>query len=129
MDKKQTQPKGTANIINADTIKQAAIQQGSPQASQTVTITERDRENLAGIISTLLSSLEQLGLDPKQTAEVKANAEAVQALLKTDKPKESVIRQCLTTIKDTLQAAAAAIPASQLVKSLWQQISTYLGMG
>jgi hypothetical protein len=132
MARKKTQPKDSANVVSAETIKQTAIQQGSPQATQTVSFTVGAKQDLEVIISRLIASLDQLGLDARQMAEVKANAEAVQALLKTEKPKASVVRECLVSIKDILQASAtvaAASGAGQLVTTLLHEMNKALGMG
>lgn len=132
MAHKKAQPKDQANVLSAEAIQQSAIQQGSPHATQTVTITVEAKKTLESVIGQLLASLDKLGLDTKQTGEVKANAEAVQALLKTEKPKPSVLRECLVSIKDTLQAAAVAAVTSdtgQLITNMLHQINKVLGIG
>ena len=133
MARKKPQPVDPANVVSADSIKQSAIQQGSPNASQTmtVTLTAKNKNDLKDIVEKLLASLDKLGLSPKQADDVKADAEALKALLKKDEPKASVLRECLTSIKDVLQASATAMAASgagQLVSNLLKEINKALGI-
>jgi hypothetical protein len=130
MAKKKPRPTDQANIVGAEKINQSAIQQGSPAATQTMSISVEAKKGLEVIIRELLGSIDKLALGSKQTSELKANAEAVQALLKTENPKASVLRECLVSIKDILQASAAAAAASgvgQLVTNLLHEINKALG--
>jgi hypothetical protein len=132
MARKKAQPKDLANVIEAGTINQSAIQQGSPNATQSATFTVKTKNDLEGIVKNLLASIDKLGLDKKAKAEIKANAKAAQALLATEQPKAGVVRECLSSINDVLKKAAvtvAATEAGKLVNSLIQGINDTLGMG
>ena len=119
------------NVLHVGTISQSAIQQGSPDATQTVTITQEVKNNLGNLIQKLSASIDDLGLDGSDKADLQANIKTIQdGLTKGVEP--SIWRRSWNGVVETLKKcaiAAASSGASQLVTDLLEGIRDNLQLG
>jgi len=108
------------NIIQVDTMIGSQIQQGSPGATQVVTINEVEKKELEEIIQSLKESGDQLNLKEQEKIDFQANIETIEAQMSSPKPRKPII---IETLKAILASAAGTLLASGLTK----QISAWIG--
>lgn len=107
------------NIVYAETITHSAIQQGSPGATQSLTvISQSNLEQLQELLQSLRGSIAQLDLDESQQAELEADIRTLEAQVTSPKPKKEVIRPGLQSIKRILEGTAAGAASSGLLKAI-----------
>jgi hypothetical protein len=107
------------NIVYAQTITHSAIQQGSPQATQSLTIVNQgDLQQLEDLVQSLRGSIDSLGLDEDQQAELEADIQTLEAQLASPKPKKEVISPGLQSVRRILEGAASQATASGLLEAI-----------
>ncbi len=107
------------NIVYAQTITHSAIQQGSPGATQSFTIINQgEQQKLEAFIRSLRSSMDQLGLEEEQQAELEADIQTLEAQVASPKPKKEVIRPGLQSIGRILEGTASQAAASGLLQTI-----------
>ena len=105
----------SGNIIVIDKMIGSQIQQASPEATQVVAIGEDRYEELKEIIQSLKDSIDQLGLEPQQKADLQAEIQTIDAQMSSSKPKATIITECLGTIRRIIEGAASSVLASSLL--------------
>lgn len=112
------------NVLNVGQMIGSTIQQGTIESSQTLNIGSEGIEKLRTFIKQLSLSLDELPLKKDVRGELNAEVLTVEAQLTSPKPKISIIREGLSSIKRILEAAAGSAIGAQLAK----QIPTLLAL-
>ncbi len=129
MAEQKHDPNRPSNTITVGTMQNAAIQQDSAGATQTVNIEGvGEKGQLADLIRQLLAAVQTLPLGADERNDLEAEAQTVQAQLKTTKPKPSILKDCLKTIKDILEKAVAA-GAAPVVTDLLRRVAAFVTGG
>ncbi len=108
------------NVIQIGTMTNSQIQQGSPGATQVVTINESEKKKLEKIIQSLKEQINELELNPQERDDLEVDISTMETQMRSSSPKKSIIIEALKAI---LAGAAGSLLASGLV----QQISTWIG--
>jgi len=110
------------NIISVEQMKNSQIQQASPGAKQVTTIDESKYEQLKEFLQSLKESIEQLELEPQQKSDLQAEIQTIDAQMSSSKPKNTIIAECLGSVRRILEGAAGSAIASGLLSkfgALW----------
>src|SRR4029077_920768 len=83
----------------------AQIQQGSPQAMQVTLNTTLDLAAVRSFIETMRETLDKLALDPEHRREAEAELSTVASQIESPKPKWSIIREGLGSVRRILEGA------------------------
>jgi hypothetical protein len=103
------------NLVYAETITHSAIQQGSPEATQALTIINQSGlQELETILHSLKQSIDELQLSNEQQAELEAEIRTLEAQAASPKPKREVIKPALQSVKLILTGAVSGAAASGL---------------
>lgn len=103
------------NIIAIDKMISSQIQQASPEATQAVAIGKDKYEELKEVIQSLKDSIDQLGIEPQQKADLQAEIQTIDAQMSSSKPKATIITECLGSIRRIIEGAASSVLASSLL--------------
>jgi len=126
MAKKSEQERGS-NVVSVGSMMNSALQQDSSGASQNLSIgTTGPKAETDQILNEVLAAIEQLGLDEGQKAELRAEAETIQAQMKLEKPKPLVIKACLEGLKGII-LGGAIIEGRKLGAILVDKINDLVG--
>ena len=109
-------------IIQVEQMIGSQIQQGSSQTSQVLTYNNNDIEAMRKFIADLKNQLPELKLNTEAQAEVEADLITLESQVKSPRPKSTVIKECLLSIRTILEGIAGNVIAAMLM----QQISTLL---
>lgn len=113
------------NIVYAESISNTAIQQGSPGATQSLTVTTQSNlQWLWSFLRSLSESMDQLGLDEEQQAELEADIRTLEAQVESPKPKDEVIKPGLQSISRILEGTVAGATGSGLFEVAQALISS-----
>ncbi|CAA7602207.1 Hypothetical protein DEACI_2880 [Acididesulfobacillus acetoxydans] len=106
------------NIINVQNMVGSQIQQGNDNSTQTGTFSLPDPAVLASFIDELKSKIPELNLDAEKLQELNSEIITVEAQSKSSKPKYTIIKECLKSIRNILEGTAGSIAASALLAKL-----------
>lgn len=107
------------SVVYAETITNSSIQQGSPGATQSLTvINQSGLQELETFLQSLKQSVDQLELDEDQREELEADIQTVEAQIASPKPKQEVMRPGLESIRRILEGSASAAVASPLTATV-----------
>ena len=106
------------NLVYAETITNSAIQQGSPGATQSLTVTTQSNlQELRNFLRSVRDSMDQLGLDEERQAELEADVATLEAQVASPRPKDEVIKPGLQSIGRVLEGAVAGATGSSLFEA------------
>ena len=106
---KKSEQERASNVVKIGSMVNSALQQDSPGASQNLSIgTTQVKADADQVLSEVLAAIDQLGLNEGQKAEMRAEAETIQAQMKLEKPKPVVIKACLEAVKGIILGGALA---------------------
>ena len=107
------------NYINIGTMVSSQIQQGTNQSTQKL-VNNFDKIDLVRLIEEIKKNLSDLKLDASLHSEVQADVTTIEAQISSPRPKNSIIRECLVSLRAIFEGIAGNVVASLLV----QQINT-----
>ena len=110
------------NIISVGQMKNSQIQQASPEAKQMTTIDESKYEQLKELLQSLKESIERLELEPQQKSDLQAEIQTIDAQMSSSMPKNTIITECIGSVRGILEGAAGSVIASGLLSkfgALW----------
>lgn len=110
------------NYIHVEQMIGSQIQQGKNQSSQVLTFNNNDLEAILKFVSDLRSQLSELKLNEEIRAEVTSDITTIESQAKSPRPKSTIIKECLSSIKTILEGIAGNVIATLLI----QQISILL---
>jgi hypothetical protein len=108
------------NYIHVEHMIGSQIQQGANQSSQVLTYNTKDIEAILKFVADLKSQLPELKLDSETEAEVDSDISTIESQVKSPRPKFTVIKECLLSIRTVLEGIAGNAIAAILL----QQIGT-----
>jgi hypothetical protein len=100
-------PAETPGGIHIGSMVNSAIQQNSPGAIQTITVSNEYRAAALAVVGEIESVMPQLDLSNEDNNELSAELDTIRAQLKLSKPKLTVVRECFGNVKSILETAAA----------------------
>ena len=105
--------------ISAHTITNSQFQQGSPGATQSLTVLSQDQQQqLEGIVQQLRTSIDDLGLGDEGKAELEADVQTLEAQVVSPKPKNEIVRPSLQSAKHILEGAASGVTAQGIIQAI-----------
>ncbi len=110
------------NYIRVEQMIGSQIQQGTSQSSQVLTYTTNDIDAIAKFVTNMKSKLTELELSKDKRAEVEADLETIESQIKSPRPKPSVIKECLVSLRAILEGVVGNVVAALLM----QQIGTLI---
>jgi AbiTii len=94
------------------------IQQGSPRASQSITVAPMDLNALGEFIHLLNAHVPELNLDSPDTAQLQADVQTIETQLTSPRQSRIIIQECIRSITNILEGCAGSILASGLLHRL-----------
>lgn len=94
-------------------VKQANLQQGNKEAVQVVSI-EIDKKQIQTFLKEVKKKLDSVKMDKDEKKELLSDIQSVEVQTKSPKPKDSIIKEGLLSIKSILEKAGGAIVANLL---------------
>lgn len=94
------------------------IQQGTNHSSQVLTYSNNDIGAIHKLIADLRSHLPELKLSPNIQEEVDADITTLESQTKSPRPKSTIIKECLLSIKTILEGIAGNVIAAMLLQQI-----------
>jgi hypothetical protein len=117
-NEKETASHGHYTINYNGPVANSQIQQGSHGSKQSLSIAQTDFKALGEFISNLKSQVPNLQLDSADSAQLRADADAVDSQLASPRPNRVVIDQLMGSITNILEGCTGSLLASGLLKTL-----------
>lgn len=96
----------------------AQIQQGNPSAVQVNISSELDITALRSFLHELRGQLDGLGLPVDDRSEVEAEVQTAQVQIDSPKPKTTILRECLKSVRSILERASGTAAGKLLQDTL-----------
>jgi hypothetical protein len=114
-----TQHFAPINLVYGHTFTNSPIQQGSPGATQSLTVLSQDHQSqLEGIVRSLQTSINDLGLGDEDKAELEAEVRTLEAQVASPKPKKEIVRPSLQSAKRILEGAAVTVAGHEIIEGI-----------
>jgi hypothetical protein len=91
------------------------IQQGSPQATQAMHVSEMDKKAIADFIGTLKEHVSELKLDSTRDEQLRAKVREIETEAAAPNPNRNALHESLRTIRNLLEGCAGSLIASGLL--------------
>jgi hypothetical protein len=114
------------NILHVQSMVGSQIQQGTHSSAQSQLVTQNDLDALKALVAALRQNLGSLPLDASARSEADAELHTVEAQLKSSKPKASILRESLTTLRNLVEGVASNALAAGLLP-LFAPVAAALG--
>ena len=115
----QEEKQAATNItFNIGSMSHSQIQQGTEGLTQTLDITNVDLNQVETFLQALKQSLNELGLQEGQKAQLDADIQTIEPQLSAPEPKDSIIKESLRSIRNILEGVAGSTIASGLLSRL-----------
>lgn len=107
------------NLVYAETIIDSAIQQGSPGATQSLTVLDKNgTQELEKFTRLLRQEIEKLDLSASSRTELEADIQTLEAQATSPNPKKEIIKPGLQSIQRILEGTASGMVASGLIEAV-----------
>ncbi len=106
------------NILYVNQMIGSAIQQGTVGSTQSVSVDIKSLAEISRFILEVEERLEELGLDGQGKDEAQAEIHTIKAQVHSPKPKPSIIKECLESLRRILEGAAGSTIGSQLAAQI-----------
>jgi hypothetical protein len=106
------------NIIQIHHMEGSQIQQGTISSSQSGTFNLGKAEDIIAFVKVLKLKLDELPIDKEDKKEVSSDIETIESQLRSSRPKDGVVKECLKSIRNVLEGAAGSILASGLLNQM-----------
>lgn len=106
------------NITHVHSMVNSQIQQGSHGSQQSFSISQNDMGAIGDFVRELGARLDTAGLAESLRAEVRAEVSSIEAQLASPKPKQSIIREGLLSIRTILEGAIGNVLATDMLPKL-----------
>ncbi len=91
------------------------IQQGSPHATQTLTVSATDKSAVADFVRILKEHAPQLGLDASTTGKLEAEIQTIETQVASATPNRTVLHESLRTKRNLVEGTAVSLKATGLL--------------
>lgn len=113
------------NVVYAQTISNSNLQQGSPGATQSLTILGQDhRERLRSTLQSIKGSIDEFNLEQADRAELEAEVRTLEAQADSPKPKREVVHPSLVSARNILEGAASGVAAQGVIEAIGLLLSS-----
>ncbi len=112
------------NFLNIGQVIGSNVQQGTIGSSQTLNLNPEALAQIKAFLANLSQSIRTLSLDTNDKTELEADVNTLKSQVESPKPKPTIVRDALSSIKRILEGAAGGAIGDQLAK----QIPTLLAM-
>ncbi len=109
---------GVTNAIFVQEMNQSVIQQGNVGSNQDVRFGEADAEALAGLIAEVRKILPELGLGHEDAQVVVEDVDTIERQVRSPRPKRSVVKECLTSLRTIMEGAAGGAASTGVVEAI-----------
>ena len=106
------------STIHIESMVNSVIQQNSPNAIATIRVDATTLADIANFLNTLESSLPHLGLTDTAASDVSAEIGTIRSQLSSSRPKNSVIGECISSIRNVIEGCAGSVIATNLLNTL-----------
>jgi hypothetical protein len=114
-----TQHFAPINLVYAHNITNSPIQQGSPGATQSLTVIGQDhQQQLEDIVQQLRTSIDGMGLEVEDKAELEAEVRTLEAQVASPKPKKEIVHPSLQSARNILEGAASGVTAQGIIAGI-----------
>jgi len=103
------------NIINIHHMQNSQIQQGTSFSSQKFSMDISIKNEIESFLKILKGKLTDLDLDKDDKLELESDISTIEAQLSSSRPKNSILRECLSSIQGILEGVASSVIAQQLL--------------
>lgn len=114
------------NILHVQSMVGSQIQQGTHSSTQHQTVSQNDIEAIRGLLSRLKGSLGGMQLENEARVDAEAEIQTVEAQLRSSKPKISILRESLRTLRNLVEGVASNAVAAGVLP-LFLPIAAALG--
>jgi hypothetical protein len=116
------------NVLQVQSMVGSQIQQGSHGSTQTQsqTITQNELTAIQTLVAALQAELEAIGLGADAKAEAEAELQTLKAQLQSSKPKSTIIRESLKTLRNLVEGVASNAVAAGILP-LFAPLTALLG--
>lgn len=111
------------NIINIQNMVGSQIQQGTVSSTQSADFNSQQLNDINSFISKLKEELPTLTLTEEDRSEIETDIVTIEAQNNCNRPKASIVKECLNSIGRILENVSSSIVAQQLMQSLPSLIS------
>lgn len=106
------------NIIQIHHMEGSQIQQGATSSVQTGTFNIGKTEDINAFLDSLKSQLNELPIGEEDKEEVTSDIETIESQLRSSRPKDGIVKECLKSIRNVLEGATGSILASGLLSQM-----------
>ena len=115
----QKEKQAATNItFNIENMSNSQIQQGTEESTQTLNITNADLDQVGAFLQALKQSVDELGLQEIQRAQLDTDIQTIEPQLSAPEPKNSIIQESLQSIRSILEGITSSTIASELLSRL-----------
>ncbi len=101
------------NIIYVHTMNNSQIQQGTQNSSQSLSITQNEKDRIVELIKEIRNHVSSLPDENKK--DIEGDLETIEAQLKTSSPKKSIIKESLNSLRNILEQTGATVIAQKII--------------
>lgn len=103
------------NIVNVQSMVGSQIQQGTHGSSQSQTVSQNDIDAIRALVTQFKEQLSELPLNAGDKTEAQAELQTIEAQLGSTKPKLSILKESLKTLRSLIEGVASNALASELL--------------
>ena len=93
-------------------MEQSEIQQDTFKSTQSLLVSQLDLAKVKELIDSLSRNINRIGVDNEHMPELVADVQTIKAQLSSSKPKPSIIKESLSSMRTILEGAASSVLAS-----------------
>jgi len=107
-----------ANIINIHHMEGSQIQQSTTDSVQNLRIRNLNLEEIASLIKVLREGMSEINLREEDLRELESDVATIETQLKSSKPKNGIIQECIVSLRKVLEGAAGSTIAAKVLEML-----------
>lgn len=115
---KPTQYFPPINIIQVGQMFQSQVQQGSEGGVQVLTLNESVTAEIHSLMAELKKAVHSMNLSPENQKDTAGEIATIEGQMQTTKPKRSIIKESLISLRGILEQAGASVLATKIVSIL-----------
>lgn len=106
------------NFLNIGQMMNSNIQQGTTESNQTLNVTTDSLDQIKGFLEQLSQSVDELRLREDARSELSSELATLEAQVSSPKPKPTILRESLSSIKRILEAAVGSAIGAELATKI-----------
>ncbi len=114
------------NFVYAESISNSNVQQGSPGANQYLNVVGPEQvQRIEPVVQALRESIDDLGLEETDRAELEAEVRTLESQVASPKPKKAIIDSGLRSVQRILEGTATSAASSGLLQGIQAALSSF----